>query len=108
MTGVTEFAKAWRPEPDETIAGKVLIVDVRKNQYGEYSILTVKQDNGENLAVHCFHTVLKNGVDGVGVGDHIKIKYHGKLPTKDGERTYNAYTTEIEPSDEIVAGDASF
>lgn len=81
-----EQAEGWRPEPGDTIIGKVTSIDRGYSDYLKdyYPILTIQLDTGDAVAVHCFQTVLMRLVldNQPAVGSTVGIKFHGKRPTK--------------------------
>jgi hypothetical protein len=76
-----DFAEGWQPEPGSTVIGKVDTLDVGENQYGRYPIVTIVQDNGERLAIHAFHTVLRNAFKKTRPipGVKIAVRYVGEV-----------------------------
>lgn len=56
-----EYAPAWKPRQDDKLIGVVVAIDAYDAGYGEYKIVTVRQDNGEELAWHAYHDVAKQG-----------------------------------------------
>lgn len=74
------YAEAWRPKAGEKIVGEVIDVDSRTTEYGTYPIVTLRTDEGTELAIHGFHTVLKSEFSKARpeVGDRIGVKYLGK------------------------------
>jgi hypothetical protein len=97
MTTIAEgfdYAKAWRPDPGDILEGVVTeITEYAGGGYGDYPIVTVKQDDGTSLAAHCFHTVLRNELARLDVqaGEGIAILYAGPQQTRDGKATYEGY-----------------
>ena len=92
-----DFPAAWRPKPDEKIVGTVVDVEMfDRGEYQPYPILTLDTDSGP-IAVHCFHTVLKNelGKKAPQPGDRLGIKYLGK-----SDRGYESYRVVMETSRE--------
>lgn len=81
-------AEAWQPDPGDKLIGEVIDVDTRETEYGVYPIVTVRTDEGDELAIHGYHTVLKREFSKArpGVGERIGVKYLGKH-----ERGYEAY-----------------
>ena len=53
---------AWRPDQEDPdiIIGEVAEIQVGTSDYEPYPLLVIRQDSGEEKAVHGFHTVLKN------------------------------------------------
>lgn len=85
----TQFAPAWRPAPGEKLVGTVVELGERDGPYGMYPILTVRQADGDELAVHAFHGVLQSELARIAPkhGDELGIKYEGK----DQEKGYHRY-----------------
>lgn len=75
--------EAWRPNPGDKILGKVVLVSTREGDYGEYPYLEIDLGD-EVVAVHAFHSVLKNELARYQpkAGDTLGIKYKGKVDTK--------------------------
>jgi len=88
-----DFADAWRPDPGDKIVGHVVELRAHENQYGTYPIVTLVTDDDEEVAVHAFHTTLRNGLKRarVEIGDHIAIKYLGKRTPQSGRQQYADY-----------------
>ena len=79
-----DFAPGWRPEPGSTVTGEVVSVDLGENKWGSYPIVTVVQDDGEKIAIHGFHTVLRNALERARPmpGARMAVRYVG-LVTED-------------------------
>lgn len=78
-----EAAPGWRPEPGEQLVGTIVEISSATGDFGEYPLLVVEKTDGTgDVAVHCFHTVLKSEVAAKrpSEGDKIGIKYLG-IPT---------------------------
>jgi hypothetical protein len=74
--------KGWKPDPGDKIVGRIVDVGERDSDYGgSYPVLTVRPepDEGVDIAVHGFHTVLKNELAKLEprVEERIAIKYLG-------------------------------
>ena len=84
-----DFAPAWKPQPGDKLVGVITELSSRDGTYGNYPIVTLRDDAGNEWAVHAFHEVAANELARVApkVGDHIGIKYLGKHP----ERNYHRY-----------------
>lgn len=88
--------EGWRPEPGDTITGKVIGLDRGYSDYNGgryYPIVTL--DTGSGLVqVHCFHAMLENKLKSIRpeIGDRLTIVYAGQKPSKDGRRTVSHYT----------------
>ena len=92
-------AEAWKPQSGEKLIGVVVDVDSRTTEFGTYPIVTLSTDAGDEVAVHAFHTVLKNefAKRQPRLGERIGIKYLGR-----SEKGYEAYRTvweEVVPPD---------
>lgn len=88
------FAPGWRPAPGDMIVGTVVDISQGEGDYGPYPIVTIEQPNGEALAVHAFHTVLKKELSAKRPteGDKLGIKYLGMPAGKN----YEAYRVVLE------------
>lgn len=93
-------APGWRPEPGDSIIGKVVGIDQGWSDEGNdyYPILTIQPAKGDAVSVHCFHQILKAKVLGSRpqVGAEIGIKFEGKVDTKDGRRQVAVYAVRID------------
>lgn len=93
---------AWRPdqEDDATIIGEVVEIQVGTSDYGSYPLLVIRKDDGEEKAIHGFHTVLQNELvrQKPQVGERIGIKYLGEVPTKPGSKfkSFTGYRVKVE------------
>jgi hypothetical protein len=83
------YADPWKPNAGDKLIGTVVDLDERTGEFGTYPIVTVRTDEGSELAFHAFHTVAKNELakQRPQVGEKIGIAYHGKPAGK----TYEAY-----------------
>lgn len=89
-----EFAPAWRPDHGDKLAGEVVALSERDGGYGSYPIVTLRRDDGEELAVHAMHQVLSSQLAELRpkVGDRIAIAYRGKVAPKSGTGApYHSY-----------------
>lgn len=95
-------AKGWLPDAGDTITGKVARISMSDNstsEYPAYPIVTVKRDdNGEYVAVHAFHTLLRDGLRKLrpGIGAPLMITYVGKVAGKN-DRDYHNYVV-VDPT----------
>lgn len=83
---------AWRPEPGDTITGKMVDVAlIDPNGQGQYPCVTLEEVDGERRAIHAFHSVLQKEIARrrPKIGDELTITYQGK---KEGvNREYHSY-----------------
>lgn len=89
------FAQGWRPEVGDKITGTITEISEMESQFGgTYPIVVVATDNGDEVAVHAFHTVLKANIarQRPQVGDRIGIKYFGR----DEHKGYENYRVVVE------------
>lgn len=89
--------QGWKPDVGDKIVGTIVALDQRDSDYGgTYPIVVLRPepDEGFNVAVHAFHTVLKNELAKLQplVGERIAIVYRG-IP--DG-RKYENYGVVID------------
>lgn len=91
--GEFDYADAWRPDVGDVVKGTVVAIDSRTGEFDAYPIITIRDEDGGERAVHAFHTALHQqlGDLDVQVGDEIAVQYRGKQQTRDGKRSYEAY-----------------
>lgn len=81
---------AWRPDQEDPdlIIGEVVDLQVGTSDYAPYPLVVIRQDDGEEKAIHGFHTVLKNELlrQKPQIGERIGIKYLGEQETKPGSK----------------------
>ncbi len=96
-----DYATAWKPEPGDTLIGQVTEITERDGGYGVYPIVTVKRDDGEELALHAYHTVAQNELaeQRPQIGERIGIKYVGRVAGKDAKGSYHAYRIKVDRPD---------
>lgn len=96
-------AHGWRPSsPGDTALGTVVEVDAGWSEWmndrrgGTYAIITVQEDDGTLLQVHCFGAVLKRRIMSLRpqLGERIKFIYHGKK-VRDDNTTVSLYTVRV-------------
>lgn len=95
------FAPAWRWEnAGDGVEGVVVNVDKRVNDNHPegYPIITLRQQNGDDIAVHGFATVLMNEIQdrNLRVGDTFAAIYDGKKTSSNG-RQFHAFRVATEP-----------
>ena len=77
-----ENAPGWRPEnPGDFVLGKLTDISQSTDFNGDpYRIYTIKQDNGERVAIHAFHGVLVQELQKykLSLGSELGVKYMGK------------------------------
>jgi hypothetical protein len=100
-----DYAQAWRPGPGDVLKGTVTeITEYHGGGYGSYPIVTVTLEEdcragdtelkaGSEVAVHAFHTVLRNELArlDVQIDEPIAVLYGGTQRTKDGSTNYEGY-----------------
>lgn len=77
----SDYAPGWRPTPGDQVQGKVTNVEGTVGFNGKpYAVVTIEQENGQELAIHAFHTVLRRELAQrrIKVGDDLSVKYLGK------------------------------
>lgn len=90
MTDDQEYAPSWQREETPEISGRIVQVDSRTNEWGTYPILTLEDEGGTQLAVHCVHSVLRREIarnyDPTSIiGQQIRIKYLGRSVVQSGK-----------------------
>lgn len=90
-------AEAWRPEPGDVVIGEVVEVQERRG-FAErpYPVVTVRTEANEYVAVHGFHTVLKEELAKLAPrpGDRLGVAYHGLV--EKNESRYELYRVALE------------
>ena len=87
--------QAWMPEAGDKLIGRVVEVDMLESRFGgSYPFVVLETDDGEQVAVHGFHAVLKGELarKRPKVGDRLGIKFLGQGAKVD----YLGYTVRIE------------
>lgn len=86
FAAISATAQGWRPQVGSELSGRVVGASIGSGVIGDpYPIVFVLPDDATNsidaVAVHCFHTVLKNKMMELkpDVGDRIYIRYMGDL-----------------------------
>lgn len=85
--------RGWRPSTGDTVAGEVIDISSTDGGYGPYHVLTLRGEDGAEVDVHAFHTVLRNelGRRNVQVGDRLEIAYLGHADGGRGKSGYDHY-----------------
>jgi len=94
------FAPGWRPAIHEVLQGIVTGLSSR-NGYNdvEYPIVIVQTADGNEVAIHGFHAVLRSQLaeNNPAVGDRIALRYEGRIRAKaEGHDPYHGYSFAIE------------
>lgn len=86
---VDSFPEPWKPNVGDKLVGEVTEVGTRLSEYGDYPLVGVMTESGDELVFHAFHTVAKNELarQRPKVGDQIAVKYFGR----DDDRGYERY-----------------
>ena len=73
------LAKGWLPQPGDKVGGVLIDRYDGTSDYGEYPILEIEQSNGEVIAVHGFHRVLRSQIERKDprLGDKVGVHYYG-------------------------------
>lgn len=93
---------AWRPDQEDAdmLIGEVVEIQIGTSDYGRYPIVVIRKDDGEEKAVHGFHTVLRNELakNQPQVGERTGIKYLGDVETKPGSKfkSFKGYRVQVE------------
>jgi hypothetical protein len=81
MTEENGYPEAWKPEPGASLAGTMTGVEmIDPNGQGAYPCVTIRSEDGQEHAVHAFHSVLKRELARrrPKPGDPLAIVYEGK------------------------------
>jgi len=95
------YAPGWRWEnPNDGVEGIVVSVDKRVNDNNPegYPVITLRQANGEDIAIHGFTTVLQRELEerNLRAGDLLAVIYDGKKTAGSG-RQFHAFRVAHEP-----------
>lgn len=91
-----ESAPSWRPEPGQTLTGR--LIGARKAEGGEYGAYPVaifeNVSDGSYVAVHAFHTLLKDGLAKLSPkkDDVVTMHYVGYQETNESKKKYGPGT----------------
>ena len=97
-------AEGWRPSEGDVLTGTVTEISKGWSDYADayYPIVTIEEaGTGKLVAVHCFHEILKQRMMDARptIGQELEIAHLGEKSTKDGKRTYIAYSVKV-PGDD--------
>lgn len=88
--------EGWRPVPGSEMTGTITALSGGESEYGAYPIVTIRTPVGEEIALHCFHSVLRRELNRIRpkVGHGLTVKYHGATGEGKGKynKGYEAYT----------------
>lgn len=100
-TRLDSFPTGWRPAVGDTLIGTVTEVSTRESEFGgAYPLVVVATEDGDEVAIHGFHAVLKNELARLRPkeGDKMGVKYHGK-DDKGGYERYRVIIERAEPDE---------
>ena len=65
----------WQPVEGETLAGRIIDIDIGEGAYGPYPIVVIEMDTGQVANVHAFHDLLRSKLKsrGAQVGEKVAI-----------------------------------
>lgn len=88
-----DFAPAWRPEVGDVVEGEIVTLDNGYSNYGQYPIVTLRLADGSEVAIHAFHSALRNRLMDVkpSIGNTLAVKYFGEVDNKKGDQKYYKY-----------------
>lgn len=94
-----DYAPGWKPEPKSVLMGNVVSLDLAYSEYNPdgYPVVTIRSEQGEDTALHCFHSALNTRIKELkpAVGEYVQVLYKGKQTSKDGKREYQAYVVQM-------------
>lgn len=89
-----QTGNGWRPEPGDTISGKVTDLDMAADiGWGPYPIVTIAREDGTEVSVHAFHQTLRSKLEQIRpqIGDPLNVTYIGKQSGKGDSPDYHLY-----------------
>jgi hypothetical protein len=81
MTDENSYPEAWKPQAGATLTGTMVGVEmIDPNGKGAYPVVTIRGEDGQEHAVHAFHSVLKRELARrrPKAGDELSIVYEGQ------------------------------
>jgi hypothetical protein len=92
-TTQSDYPTGWKPDPGASITGQVIDIATGDGGYGVYPIVTLRTEQGDEIAIHAFHTVLRTELARrrPKIGDTVGITYHGKRANASGKGEYHSY-----------------
>ena len=86
----------WKPEPGDSIGGKLVSVDENVGKNGDSRIYTIEDETDGSMVSMWGSAVLDRELGRLGArpGDLVGIKYFGKKATKGGQE-YKAYAVDV-------------
>ena len=104
----TEFITtiSWQPDNpdnedanhDNPLEGKFTRGEVRTGgEWGDYPILFIEKDDGSEVAVHAFRTVLLNELTSTApkIGERVQLFYGGTQKPKGSGKPYHVYKVKV-------------
>src|SRR5215469_1815617 len=92
------FAEGWRPEVGDMIVGVVTDISSYEGKFQDIvPVITIERDDGTKVAVHCYHTVLKNRILELkpNIGETIGIKKTEIKELEEGKRSIHIYNVKV-------------
>jgi hypothetical protein len=94
----------WRPTlAGDQVGGVITRISSTASEYttDEIPVIDIMCPDVTIRQVRAYHTVLRHELNArhLQVGDTVAIRYLGKLPTKDGRKTFHGYKVAHTPSD---------
>ncbi len=85
-------APIWHPQPGEKLIGRVVELEWKTGDYEPHPLVTLVDDDGNEMAVRASATVLRNALERlrVQIGDKIAIRYNGERKSQAG-RSYRDF-----------------
>src|SRR2546430_1517099 len=96
----------WKAEEaGDRIVGEIVDIYERAGDWGPYSVVDLKTDDGEVFSVSMAGTILAQEFEArsPNIGDRLGIKYLGKKATKNGKSEYKNYRVVVERAPGSVA-----
>lgn len=77
--------QGWKPEPGDTITGRITDLTTGGGEFGRYAIVMLTTKSGDDVAIHAFHHTLKTRLREMRPerGHTLTVTYHGMVNQTD-------------------------
>lgn len=92
-----DYAQPWSPQAGDEITGRIATIDSRDGGYGEYPIITIALEDGREVAIHAYHSILVAELAKLEprIDETIAIAYRGLKTARDGRSSYHLYAVHM-------------
>jgi hypothetical protein len=87
---------AWKPEPGDSLGGKVLRKSEVTTEFGKCGVLEIEDKTNGVTSVFCGSAVLSRVYDDVEVGEILDLTYEGEKKSEKTGRFFKSYLAEVD------------